>query len=318
MYLSRANLIYTRLIAALQLVLGGPCTALFAIVIIGGLAGDADVRRDIPQYIAGLISFGCVTALGISNLVQIGRAKRFNSLFQGQPSGRISIKQNSQLFRIQPHRFARQFDSLIRRGLLVNCHIDYVGEPVIVLHSRKGEGEYIVRPKTILSHIIAFVMIGIGGFLMVLMIFGFLLDLLEGNLDFGESRHAGFVAISSFAGAMLLGGLWMRAQIGEAYRFNSLFTGDDDGLLSVKRTAAILGLRAETLASRFDRLVRHGYLCRCRLMASEGEPQIYLHNGAAGVHERFVAVICPGCGASNSFQAGFIGKCRYCGRNIKV
>lgn len=316
MFLSRPHLLYTRVMAFLQLGFGGPFSALVLMGVIADLYNDESLKSSISTGLACFTAFFCIFLLGIRNMLLIGRANRFNSLFMGSQSGALKLSVLSVTLGMPPYRCRKRFDSAVRQGLLVNCHLELQGEPTVMLHGKPSGVNYLVRRKTIGMHLLAVLLIGFSGFLLILFIFS-LVEKLTGASDFSEDDTGIWLGIGIISSGIMLLGLWIRDQIGRAYRFSSFFSDDADGIVPLRTTAAVLGLPMHKLAREFDALVRRGYLCNCHLAAAP-EPQIVLHNGAANVRERFIAVSCPGCGASNTFKVGFIGKCRFCGRHIQV
>ncbi len=317
MYLSRSNLLYARIMAFLQIGFGGMFTAVLLIAVLLSVMGSEAMTDSTGFYVAVLCVFAGILVLGINNCIQIGRANRFNSLFQGDTDGTLSVRQTAVLFHMPPRRCLKQFDALIRRGYLVNCHLEQDGEPVIILHHKPSQKEYLAKGKTLFMNILAFCLIGFSGFLLFFAAMSFLM-VLFGDMRLWEDEHAPvWISIAVVFGSIMALALKIRGDVGRAYRFNSLFSGDRDGVISIAKTAALLGMPEHRLAGQFDHLLRQGYLRYCRLSA-EPEPQIILNNGAVTVRERFVTVICPGCGGSNTLKAGFIGKCRFCDRDIQV
>ncbi len=310
LFLSRSHQLYFKIMAGLQLTFGGVFGGFMLIGLISALSDSSASESDRSTGFALTIAFGCILALGILNRMRIQRANRFNSLFMGSKSGTLKLSSIAATLGMSLVQCRRSFDKSVREGLLINCHLELIGEPVVVLHAKDTGVNCLSRKKIIGMHLLAAGLIGVSGFFLFLFVFG-LIRALTGGESLLEDKNTIWIGIGAvFSGVMWLG-IWLREQIGKAYRFSGFFSGDPDGIIPLRTTAAVLGLPMEGLAKEFDLLVQKGYLCNCHLTA-EPEPAIVLHNGARTVKERFIAVSCPNCGASNSMKVGFMGKCKYC------
>lgn len=127
-----------------------------------------------------------------------------------------------------------------------------------------------------------------------------------------ESHLAAYIAFVIVPGAFLIWAVKNLRLAGKAYKFNTFFEGDPDGVLSVEKTAVLFGMPVHKFVDVFDKLLKKGYLKNCTL-ENPDNPVISLNNGADSADEKFDIVHCPSCGAPNKVKIGFVDECRYCG-----
>ena len=121
-------------------------------------------------------------------------------------------------------------------------------------------------------------------------------------------------------GAIGLIPLWLGFQLGRqmdmANRFDSVFSCDRDGFVTLGELMKQTGKGEQETMKMLETLFQKGYFERCTLQRV-GRPGVELtdaadNDGGLG----FVTVACESCGGTSRIRAGTYGKCEYCGAPI--
>lgn len=116
---------------------------------------------------------------------------------------------------------------------------------------------------------------------------------------------------------LLLHGVRLGGSIDAARRYDSIFTADSDGFVTMAELQRQTGRSADAILKDLEKLFRKGYFHDCSLERG-GEPRVIIANAKAGESGiGFAEVSCPHCGGTTRIRAGSRGKCAYCGSDIK-
>lgn len=173
---------------------------------------------------------------------------------------------------------------------------------------------YLNKIKIILVSIGAWIIMGISLFFIVFSALGILIGL--GNPEnLREDLSIGGGLIIAFLVLFLIGRFMLRPSK-YARKFNSIFEGRADGVLSVAAAAAQLRISEEKTIQQFYLALNKGYLLNCHLQSAPTAQFVLSVNTKEAASMRFRTVSCPHCGASATVQAGFTATCEYCGSKI--
>ncbi len=183
---------------------------------------------------------------------------------------------------------------------------------------------YLSKGRLTISQLIAWAMILGCAFVIFLGIsgVGLCISALNGSDRYFEEDEIGS-ALAVYIGFIIVPGVFMFFAVrtlklaGKAYKFNSLFENDPDGVISVENASRLFGKTVAEVAELFDKLIKKGYLKNCSLQNPD-KPVFILNNGAETVEERYDIIHCPNCGAPNSVKYGFVEQCQYCGSKVNM
>lgn len=96
------------------------------------------------------------------------------------------------------------------------------------------------------------------------------------------------------------------------------FSAIPEGKVTLRETAATLGMTTGEAKKLLDRLISGKYLKNCAFSQEDGTNVIVL---SGAVHQQgskaaFEMRTCPGCGAASRQKIGYEGVCPYCGRHF--
>ena len=97
---------------------------------------------------------------------------------------------------------------------------------------------------------------------------------------------------------------------------DNIFRGDMDGEVTLSKIAVLMGMSDAEFFRLFQKLVAKGYTINASLNDEGKELRIVL-NGGNTKNVEYIVTNCEGCGASISVVKGFVGKCKFCGSDIK-
>lgn len=97
---------------------------------------------------------------------------------------------------------------------------------------------------------------------------------------------------------------------------DNIFRGDIDGEVTLSKIAVLMGMSDAKFFKLFQKLVAKGYTINASLN-NDGEELRIVLNGGNTKNIEYIVVKCEGCGASVSVRKGFVGKCKFCGNDIK-
>lgn len=151
MYLSKNRILLSNLLSAAMIMVSSFFIFIgfvgVGLVISWFTGSDEYFRRNesvgeyLAVYIGLLLVFGVLMTAGIRRLILAGKARKFNSLFENDPDGVISLEKAAGLFGMPVHKFVSLFDRLVKKGFLVNCSLSNPDNPVIVLNNGAATAE---------------------------------------------------------------------------------------------------------------------------------------------------------------------------------
>lgn len=104
---------------------------------------------------------------------------------------------------------------------------------------------------------------------------------------------------------------------GLARRYNSIFSCDTDGIVTVAELVKQTGKTSPQILSELEMLLQKGYLRGCTLQ-KKGHQCVILSDGSADVSGfGFVNAVCDVCGGTTRLRAGSSGRCEYCGSALE-
>ncbi len=116
--------------------------------------------------------------------------------------------------------------------------------------------------------------------------------------------------------ALLVSGIRTGRLNGAARRYESIFAGDRNGVVTISELEKQTGSDRAKVLAELEALFRRGYFSGCTLQRG-GDPCVIISDAMreeAGLG--FVTVRCPLCGGANRLRAGSRGTCSFCGGAI--
>lgn len=93
------------------------------------------LKESLGVCVGMIVFFTPILIVGICKLKMVGKANKFNSLFENDPDGTVSVENAARLCGMTISKFVDVFSKLVRKGLLVNCSLDNPDNPVISLNN---------------------------------------------------------------------------------------------------------------------------------------------------------------------------------------
>lgn len=150
----------------------------------------------------------------------------------------------------------------------------------------------------------------------VVILFGF--GLVGGLVGYSEDLHDG-ILVYIF---LILPGVWMIYNARKISKLNDLanlyanfFAGDTDGFVYIDELSSHAGKESSVVIRELETLFSKGYFQNCSLQLNN-QRGVKLASSDRKNYIGFKAVVCPGCGASNSIRSGSVGVCEYCGTKL--
>lgn len=176
-------------------------------------------------------------------------------------------------------------------------NIRYLNESIIRAHEGKKKVQLIV-----------------GGILAAFNLFG-IVEVVAGEID---KKNLPVYVVFMFPAILLLClGIRTGMLIESARRYETVFGGDRDGIITVEELSTQMGKPGYKIFSELEKVFRRGYFQNCSLQQG-GHPAVIindmLYEGSDGVG--FLEVKCSNCGGVNRIRNGAAGKCSYCGAPI--
>lgn len=326
MYLSKGHMVYTAVMAGLQIILALPITGIMLLI----AAVDIYYFMD---YMAGfvpfILEFGFIAWLGIMNIRRFIHASRFNRIFTESGFGSMTAAQAADKLNISEEACQKRFDQLSSIGLLKHCHYECENTARFVLHKKQTDdfrGIFIV-----ILQMTAFFGIGLSGFMLFIFIFSLLSNLFDGGLASMDEPHVLLMITILFA-AMLAGCLKIRNVIGCAYRFSNYFSGNTGRIVPAAQIARAFGRIENAVTAEFEKLTRWGLLTGWSLQktptpqfipnemvkAPMQKPQFTPKSAEIQSAKKYNAVNCPNCGASLMLETSKVEQCPYCDSWLEI
>lgn len=107
-------------------------------------------------------------------------------------------------------------------------------------------------------------------------------------------------------------GLVMSRKVNVALRYETILSGDKNGIVELRELTGQTGKSQDELFKELETLFRKGYFQGCTLQL-EGSPAIIINDAMVGERGTgFAEVLCPNCGGTTRIRAGSRGQCSYC------
>ena len=129
----------------------------------------------------------------------------------------------------------------------------------------------------------------------------------------GTAKHVPVYLIMLIPGiVLLLWGLWVGKQIHAAIRYETIFSGDKNGIVEIRELTEQTACPPEKIMKELEVLFRKGYFMGCSLRR-EGSPAVVINDAQVGeAGAGFAEVRCPKCGGTTRIRAGSRGQCSFC------
>ena len=104
-----------------------------------------------------------------------------------------------------------------------------------------------------------------------------------------------------------------------ARRFETIFSMDTDGFVTIDELTRITGRPADKILKDLEAVFRKGYFRNCTLQTGR-DPKVILSNAEASDRSGtgFITVTCVNCGGKTRIRSGSTGVCDYCGGPIRA
>ena len=140
------------------------------------------------------------------------------------------------------------------------------------------------------------------------------MNLVSSNSEFREYRYfTPIFATMIIPGLVLLCiGLVMSRKVNAALRYETILSGDRNGIVEIRELTGQTGKRQDEVFKELETLFRKGYFQGCTLQL-EGTPAIIINDAMVGEKGTgFAEVRCPKCGGATRIRAGGRGQCAFC------
>lgn len=140
MFISKRKIILSKIVAILLLIFSAPW--IFIGIIGLGLsisklaenASVADGREDLSVAFGILVFFGFLVAWAIVLFRRIGTATHFNTFFELDADGILPVEKLAASFGKSENAVTKSFQTLLKRGYLMNCMMQHADTLQIVLY----------------------------------------------------------------------------------------------------------------------------------------------------------------------------------------
>ena len=115
---------------------------------------------------------------------------------------------------------------------------------------------------------------------------------------------------------ILYKGIKIGKEIELAYRYDSIFSGDKNGIVTTDELKNLTGKSLKQIIDELENLFNKGYFINCTLQ-KDGEISVKINDamdGEKGIG--FQTVKCEKCGGYTRIRSGTHGRCQYCRSNI--
>lgn len=140
------------------------------------------------------------------------------------------------------------------------------------------------------------------------------MNLVSSNSELREYRDfTPIFAAMIIPGLVLLCiGLVMSRKVNAALRYETILSGDRNGIVEIRELTGQTGKRQDEVFKELETLFRKGYFQGCTLQL-EGTPAIIINDAMVGEKGTgFAEVRCPKCGGATRIRAGSRGQCAFC------
>lgn len=134
------------------MIIGGILTSFLAFGIIGGIAGEGELRGGIPVYLVFLIPSLMILYRGYDAGRQIGAARRYESIFAADKDGIVTADELVRQTGKSPSRISKELERLFQAGYFYDCTLQQGGELCVLISEantdERGIGFVMVKCKS--------------------------------------------------------------------------------------------------------------------------------------------------------------------------
>ncbi len=135
MYLSQETVKQKLRSSASLLIVGGLFTVVGLYCVIAGLAGNADLRKNLSTYVVMIAMFASVLYLGLFHRSQVKLPRQMAAVFDAAQTDSIPVQTLSEQLDLPYDKTLDGVRLALHQGFLIHCRLDESGEtPVVFLH----------------------------------------------------------------------------------------------------------------------------------------------------------------------------------------
>lgn len=153
----------------------------------------------------------------------------------------------------------------------------------------------------------------IGGFFTTIFVYGLVVGLIGHNEKLREGLVTYIVMLVPSV-LLFINGIKNGRKADIAFRYDSIFMCDIDGVLKINDIAKQIGKPHFKVLSELEWLFEKGMFHDCILQRYDVPCVVLL--GREGSNTSFVNVVCEKCNGITRLRVGTNGKCEYCGNSI--
>lgn len=133
MYLSQETVKQKLRSSASLLIVGGLFTVVGLYCVIAGLAGNADLRKNLSTYVVMIAMFASVLYLGLFHRSQVKLPRQMAAIFETAQTDSIPVQALSEQLNLPYDKTLEEVRFAIDRRFLLHCRLDESGEAAVVL-----------------------------------------------------------------------------------------------------------------------------------------------------------------------------------------
>lgn len=157
-----------------------------------------------------------------------------------------------------------------------------------------------------------------GWILLATFVFGVVGFLTDGEADKLLKDLSAELIFVIGGGLLLFLGLRNKSRAEAAERFASIFSGDDNGVVTIEELTRATNQPSGKVLTMLNTLTRLGLFQNCVLESGGSQPRVVLSNAQFGTADAgYINVKCACCGGTTRIRFGTVGKCEYCGSPIR-
>ncbi|MBQ8515509.1 MAG: hypothetical protein IJ496_08940 [Ruminococcus sp.] len=139
MYLNKLKAGFIQVSSIILFIISGYflATGIMALLLIA--SGNQKLRESLLVYIAMLIIALIAFVPAARMLRELGKARKIAGYFSGDTDGTISVETAAAALGLSQRRLMQQFDFLMKKGYLLNCHMVREPVPQFILSRNTGQ-----------------------------------------------------------------------------------------------------------------------------------------------------------------------------------
>lgn len=135
MYIQRNKLFIYNLISIAMIIFGGFFSFIFILAALLELTNDGmNMNNVIITCITAVLCI-IILIIGMRRFRFSGNTNKFNSTFENDSDGILSVNKTAQLYGMTEQQFVILFNRLVKKGFLINCSLENQEDFVIVLNN---------------------------------------------------------------------------------------------------------------------------------------------------------------------------------------